>query len=409
MYCIRCGKQIEDGSNYCMYCGARIEQTDHTDSDLKKEDRPVSAEDSSNRVDDFEIRLPDDFMTRKAEPDEAESLDYTRPVNRQDILDAIAYQKEEPQTAPQPDEAESLDYTRPVNRQDILDAMAYQKEEAQAEPQAAPQPDEPESLDYTRPVNRQDILDAMADKPKEENRQDDVEDLLRKKKVYAAKQDILEALEAISKEQPSYAPSAEVLDIPIPADFIKEADAADEVPKPEEKPAERPQEHPWNAAPHAAENPPEQTEEVPDIPVPDDFMPVQDDADEAPRTEEKPAERPQKNPWNAAPHAAENPPKKAEEVPDIPIPDNFMQAPPKLGEEFAETEPAAETEGTEESEEPAMTRRGILTVVLVVVLLFSIAAGACISMMSGNIPVSSQSEDAGSAADFQTQQSVQDE
>ena len=350
MYCIRCGKQIEDGSNYCMYCGAHTEQAD----------RSVSAEESSDRMDDFEIKIPDDFMTRKAEPDDVEDLTYTRPVNRQDILDA----------------------------------MAYNKEEAVPEPAAA-EPDDVEDLTYTRPVNRQDILDAMACKPQkqEEKPQDDVEDLLKKKKAQAAKQDILDALEAISKEQMSHMSPEEVPDIPIPDDFMEPKDIVIGE-KQQEEPADESKENPWAFAPHAVS---EKQKEAEDIEIPPDFTEEPQDIAQEEKTEE-PVSEPMENPWISAPHAVSE--KQPEEVPDIPIPENFMQAPPKLGEEDA----------PEDTEEQPLTRRGILTVVLVIVLLFSIAAGACISVMSGNIPVSSQSDDAGSAvADFQTQDSAQDE
>lgn len=87
-----------------------------------------------------------------------------------------------------------------------------------------------------------------------------------------------------------------------------------------------------------------------------------------------------------APAAEDVPETDIPDIPDIPIPTDFI-------EEEEEVVPAGEPEDGEP--EQLISRRGLLAVVLVVVLLFAIAVGACVVALRGDtVPVN----DTGSAA-----------
>ena len=86
-----------------------------------------------------------------------------------------------------------------------------------------------------------------------------------------------------------------------------------------------------------------------------------------------------------APAAEDVPETDIPDIPDIPIPTDFI--------EEEEVVPAGEPEDGEP--EQLISRRGLLAVVLVVVLLFAIAVGACVVALRGDtVPVN----DTGSAA-----------
>ena len=80
------------------------------------------------------------------------------------------------------------------------------------------------------------------------------------------------------------------------------------------------------------------------------------------------------------------------DIPDIPIPSDFIADAP---ESFTEAERQAADEDEDDAPEQLMSKRGMLFVILVVVLLFAIAVGACVTVLRGD---TAPAEDTGSGS-----------
>lgn len=150
MYCIRCGKKLEDGVKYCIRCGAPVK-------DQKRARTDVPAE-MGQQEDDFTIRIPQDYiqaeaaqniqhvMEQAAVPDEAGDDSFTRAMAREEIREAMAQGAAEAQ----PDEAGEEDYTRMVAKDEIHAALAEQQEQ-QTEAEEVPPLDVDEIPDIPIP------------------------------------------------------------------------------------------------------------------------------------------------------------------------------------------------------------------------------------------------------------------
>lgn len=131
MYCIRCGKELEDGTKFCIFCGTPTVEA--------KEEQPRPAEDDTvsipidffssrmaqNDSDDFAIAIPEDFIPadtapQEQKPDEIEDIGFTRMLAKEDILAAMREQV---------DEAGDMDYTRAVAKEDIRAAIQQQEQQ----------------------------------------------------------------------------------------------------------------------------------------------------------------------------------------------------------------------------------------------------------------------------------------
>ena len=115
MYCIRCGKQLADGTKYCIYCGAPTA--------APKKDEHVSTED------DFTIAVPKGYVQS-----DASGMDATQHISfGKDFV---------------PDPAEEY---MPEGLQDeigqVIDEELGEREQAEHE--------------YTRAVSREDLARAM--------------------------------------------------------------------------------------------------------------------------------------------------------------------------------------------------------------------------------------------------------
>lgn len=77
----------------------------------------------------------------------------------------------------------------------------------------------------------------------------------------------------------------------------------------------------------------------------------------------------------------ELPPIDVADIPDIPIPSDFIADEPSA---FVKTERHDAEEEPDDVPEQLMSRRGMMFVIIVVVLLFSIAVGACVTVLRGD-------------------------
>ena len=215
MYCIRCGSQLKDGTQYCIFCGAPT-------AAVKKE-RPRPIEDDtvsipvdffSSRMaqdgeDDFTIAIPDDFVRtdtipQAEKPDDIGDMDFTRMVTKEDIREAIEEQMRGSMELP--DEAGDDDFTRMVAKEHIREAMQEQAK-----------PDGAADMETTRTVEKQDIRAAM----QEQAKHDGAADMETTRTV--EKQDIRAAMQEQQEEELPQVDVADIPDIPIPSDFIADA------------------------------------------------------------------------------------------------------------------------------------------------------------------------------------------
>ncbi|MDO5784530.1 MAG: zinc ribbon domain-containing protein [Eubacteriales bacterium] len=214
MYCIRCGKKLEDGVKYCIRCGAPVK-------DQKRARTDVPAE-MGQQEDDFTIRIPQDYiqaeaaqniqhvMEQAAVPDEAGDDSFTRAMAREEIREAMAQSTAEAQ----PDEAGDDSFTRAMAREEIREAMAQSTAEAQ--------PDEAGDDSFTRAMAREEIREAMAQGAAEaqpdEAGEEDYTRMVAKDEIHAALAEQQE--QQTEAEEVPPLDVDEIPDIPIPSDFV---------------------------------------------------------------------------------------------------------------------------------------------------------------------------------------------
>lgn len=254
MYCIRCGKQINDGVKYCMFCGAPTEEGKKAQARPEPDTTSIPTDFFSRRMQeeqgDFTIAIPRDFIQKpsaqQTEPDPAGEMEYTQMVSRQDIADAMRKLPEEdilpPQslqeeladaidtqqsieTKEQPQEIESLEYSRVMSKEEARQAakLGYATEEKTEETEQQPQ--EMQSLEYSGEMSKEEIQEAAAEpgdmtKEQSEESVDDIENedftrVIPKPEIQAAEQ-----AEMPSEQEESLADVTDIPDIPIPDDFV---------------------------------------------------------------------------------------------------------------------------------------------------------------------------------------------
>uniref|UniRef100_UPI003D7D6533 zinc ribbon domain-containing protein n=1 Tax=Butyricicoccus sp. TaxID=2049021 RepID=UPI003D7D6533 len=139
MYCIRCGKQLADGTKYCIYCGAPTA--------VPEKPKEVSPED------DFTIAVPKDYVQSDASgmdatqhisfgqdfmPDPAEEY---MPKGLQDEISQVIDEEwgERKQAAAHEEKAEDVDEDSTLLRQYVQDVMSsentHQPEQAESAPE----------------------------------------------------------------------------------------------------------------------------------------------------------------------------------------------------------------------------------------------------------------------------------
>lgn len=159
MYCIRCGKKLEDGVKYCTRCGAPVDDQTKTRTGIPTQEQP--------QEDDFTIRIPQDDMQAEAAqhiqhmmeqttvPDDAGDDSFTRAMVREEIRQAMAQDI--------PDDAGDDSFTRTMVREDIQEAMAQSTAEVE--------PDDAGDEAYTRMVPRDEIRAALAEQQEQQEQE----------------------------------------------------------------------------------------------------------------------------------------------------------------------------------------------------------------------------------------------
>lgn len=401
MYCIRCGKQLADGTKYCIYCGAPTA--------APKKDEYVSTED------DFTIAVPKGYVQSDASgmdatqhisfgkdfvPDPAEEY---MPEGLQDEISQVIDEE-----LGEREQAEH-EYTRAVSREDLARAMEQHTEQAQ--------PDEDSELQQYV----QDVMTSEHTRPAEQDtaapEQPEAED---ETQVFAADiQEILAQREQASKQEPTAQLQEDKQDtgellkqyvqevmaesgrkVPPEADEIEDegytrAIAREDIHQAMHAYAQQPtrvisKEEIQEAEQTVPE--PDETEQT-SQPVPEakDAQPIESEAYTQVLAKEdikQAIEQQHKVDESVFEDAVEQPPIEVESIPDIPIPTDFvateqaeqppMEKPPRRNRIKRE----ADLEGDDDGPEQLISGRGIAAVVVIVILLFALAVGACVMALN---------------------------
>lgn len=402
MYCIRCGKQLADGTKYCIYCGAPTA--------APKKDEHVSTED------DFTIAVPKGYVQSDASgmdatqhisfgkdfvPDPAEEY---MPEGLQDEISQVIDEE-----LGEREQAEH-EYTRAVSREDLARAMEQHTEQAQSD-------EDSELQQYV-----QDVMTSEHTRPAEQDtaapEQPEAED---ETQVFAADiQEILAQREQASKQEPAAQPQEDKQDtgellkqyvqevmaesgreVPPEADEIEDegytrAIAREDIHQAMHTYAQQPtrviSKEKIQEAKQAVPEPDETEQTSQPVPEAEDAQPIESEAYTQVLAKEdiKQAIEQQQHKVDESvfEDAVEQPPIEVESIPDIPIPTDFvateqveqppMEKPPRRNRIKRE----ADLEGDNDGPEQLISGRGIAAVVVIVILLFALAVGACVMALN---------------------------
>ena len=410
MYCIRCGKQLADGTKYCIYCGAPTA--------VPKKPKEVSPED------DFTIAVPKDYVQSDASGmDATQHISFGRdfmpdpaeeyiPKGLQDEINQVideewGEREQAAQTAAHEEKTEDIDDST-LLRQYVQDVMTSETKRSEEQPNHAPEQSVPTQED-TRAFAA-DIQELIAERK-------------QKQEQTAASQSAEEASEDTGELLQQYV--QEVMaesgrDVPPLADEVEDegytrAIGRDEIHQAMHEYAEQPtriisQEEvrqAKQAEPKSDEM--EQTrvvskEEIRQAkqpePKPDEMEQTRvvskEDIRQAKQLEPKPDEMEQtrvvsKEEIRQAKQVEPEPEQPIEEpvdvnsIPDIPIPTDFV-ATEETQEPLRRNRIKRESELEEvddDGPEQIISGRGIAVVVIIVILLFALAVGACVMALNG--------------------------
>lgn len=400
MYCIRCGKQLADGTKYCIYCGAPTA--------APKKDEHVSTED------DFTIAVPKGYVQSDASgmdatqhisfgkdfvPDPAEEYmpeglqdeigqvideelgereqaehEYTRAVSREDLARAMeqARPDEDSELQQYVQEVMTSEHTRPAEREtaapeqpeiedetkvfaaDIQEILAQREQAPKQEPGVQLQ----EGKQDTDELLKQYVQEVMAESGREMPPEaDEIEDEGYTRAI--AREDIHQAMHAYA-QQPTRIISKEE---------IQEAKQAEPEPDETEQTSQPVQE--------AEDAQPIESEAYTQVLAKEDIK----QAIEQQQTQHKVDE-------SVFEDAVEQQPIEVESIPDIPIPTDFvateqaeqppMEKPPRRNR----IKRKADLEDEDDGPEQLISGRGIAAVVVIVILLFALAVGACVMALN---------------------------
>ena len=432
MYCIRCGKQLADGTKYCIYCGAPTA--------APKKDEHVSTED------DFTIAVPKGYVQSDASgmdatqhisfgkdfvPDPAEEYmpeglqdeisqvideelgereqaehEYTRAVSREDLARAMEQHTEQAQ----PDEDSELqqyvqdvmtsEHTRPAEQDtaapeqpeaedetqvfaaDIQEILAQREQASKQEPTAQLQEDKQDTGELLKQYVQEVMAESGREVPPEA---DEIEDEGYTRAI--AREDIHQAMHAYT-QQPTRVISKEEIQ-----------EAKQTVPEPDET----------EQTSQSVREPDETEQKSQPVQEAEDAQPIESEAytqvlakeDIKQAIEQQQAQH--KVDESVFEDAVEQPPIEVESIPDIPIPTDFvateqveqppMEKPPRRNRIKRE----ADLEGDDDGPEQLISGRGIAAVVVIVILLFALAVGACVMALNsgGTADAGSGSGDVG--------------
>lgn len=400
MYCIRCGKQLADGTKYCIYCGAPTA--------APKKDEHVSTED------DFTIAVPKGYVQSDASgmdatqhisfgkdfvPDPAEEYmpeglqdeigqvideelgereqaehEYTRAVSREDLARAMeqARPDEDSELQQYVQDVMTSEHTRPAEREtaapeqpeiedetkvfaaDIQEILAQREQAPKQEPGVQPQEDKQDTDELLKQYVQEVMVESGREMPPEA---DEIEDEGYTRAI--AREDIHQAMHAYA-QQPTRIISKEE---------IQEAKQAEPEPDETEQTSQPVQE--------AEDAQPIESEAYTQVLAKEDIK----QAIEQQQTQHKVDE-------SVFEDAVEQQPIEVESIPDIPIPTDFvateqaeqppMEKPPRRNR----IKRKADLEDEDDGPEQLISGRGIAAVVVIVILLFALAVGACVMALN---------------------------
>ena len=400
MYCIRCGKQLADGTKYCIYCGAPTA--------APKKDEHVSTED------DFTIAVPKGYVQSDASgmdatqhisfgkdfvPDPAEEYmpeglqdeigqvideelgereqaehEYTRAVSREDLARAMeqARPDEDSELQQYVQDVMTSEHTRPAEREtaapeqpeiedetkvfaaDIQEILAQREQAPKQEPAVQPQEDKQDTDELLKQYVQEVMAESGRKMPPEA---DEIEDEGYTRAI--AREDIHQAMHAYA-QQPTRIISKEE---------IQEAKQAEPEPDETEQTSQPVQE--------AEDAQPIESEAYTQVLAKEDIK----QAIEQQQTQHKVDE-------SVFEDAVEQQPVEVESIPDIPIPTDFvateqveqppMEKPPRRNR----IKRKADLEDEDDGPEQLISGRGIAAVVVIVILLFALAVGACVMALN---------------------------
>lgn len=400
MYCIRCGKQLADGTKYCIYCGAPTA--------APKKDEHVSTED------DFTIAVPKGYVQSDASgmdatqhisfgkdfvPDPAEEYmpeglqdeigqvideelgereqaehEYTRAVSREDLARAMeqARPDEDSELQQYVQDVMTSEHTRPAEREtaapeqpeiedetkvfaaDIQEILAQREQAPKQEPGVQPQEDKQDTDELLKQYVQEVMAESGREMPPEA---DEIEDEGYTRAI--AREDIHQAMHAYA-QQPTRIISKEE---------IQEAKQAEPEPDETEQTSQPVQE--------AEDAQPIESEAYTQVLAKEEIK----QAIEQQQTQHKVDE-------SVFEDAVEQQPIEVESIPDIPIPTDFvateqaeqppMEKPPRRNR----IKRKADLEDEDDGPEQLISGRGIAAVVVIVILLFALAVGACVMALN---------------------------
>ena len=400
MYCIRCGKQLADGTKYCIYCGAPTA--------APKKDEHVSTED------DFTIAVPKGYVQSDASgmdatqnisfgkdfvPDPAEEYmpeglqdeigqvideelgereqaehEYTRAVSREDLARAMeqARPDEDSELQQYVQDVMTSEHTRPAEREtaapeqpeiedetkvfaaDIQEILAQREQAPKQEPGVQPQEDKQDTDELLKQYVQEVMAESGREMPPEA---DEIEDEGYTRAI--AREDIHQAMHAYA-QQPTRIISKEE---------IQEAKQAEPEPDETEQTSQPVQE--------AEDAQPIESEAYTQVLAKEDIK----QAIEQQQTQHKVDE-------SVFEDAVEQQPIEVESIPDIPIPTDFvateqaeqppMEKPPRRNR----IKRKADLEDEDDGPEQLISGRGIAAGVVIVILLFALAVGACVMALN---------------------------
>ena len=411
MYCIRCGKQLADGTKYCIYCGAPTA--------APKKDEHVSTED------DFTIAVPKGYVQSDASgmdatqhisfgkdfvPDPAEEYmpeglqdeigqvideelgereqaehEYTRAVSREDLARAMEQARpgEDSELQQYVQDVMTSEHTRPAEREtaapeqpeiedetkvfaaDIQEILAQREQAPKQEPAVQPQEDKQDTDELLKQYVQEVMAESGREMPPEA---DEIEDEGYTRAI--AREDIHQAMHAYA-QQPTHVISKEEIQEAKQAELDKTEQTSQSVQEPDET------EQTSQPVQEAEDAQPIESEAYTQVLAKEDIK----QAIEQQQTQHKVDE-------SVFEDAVEQQPIEVESIPDIPIPTDFvateqaeqppMEKPPRRNR----IKRKADLEDEDDGPEQLISGRGIAAVVVIVILLFALAVGACVMALN---------------------------
>lgn len=141
MYCIRCGRQLQDGVKYCIFCGSPTAEERKAQSVKKQDTASIPMDFFSSRInpeqeDLFDITIPEDFIQDTPE----------KQAQQPDAVKIPAVGAEDIQT---PQGIEDDAYTRMISKEELQAARTAAVQQDNDIEEKTEMADAPQSVDVT--------------------------------------------------------------------------------------------------------------------------------------------------------------------------------------------------------------------------------------------------------------------